>query len=167
MGPGGSNPRFMLFWFHIHYSALSVIFLRYKCISICAKVVHIAYQPISAEIYLLATYSALAEIISCALYACRPTYILLRLMCSSQHICGHAFSDPADIYYFPHIAYWPRYIMCAQHVSADIYFPVLHVVQLTYIICRCKHTGRHILFVTVSIPANIYYPLLQAYWLNW
>ena len=33
-------------------AALSVIFLRYKCIIICAKVAHIVYQPILAEIYL-------------------------------------------------------------------------------------------------------------------
>src|SRR5882672_6355633 len=42
-------------------SALSVIFSCYKCISICAKVAHIAYEPISAKIYLLATYSAMAQ----------------------------------------------------------------------------------------------------------
>src|SRR5882672_60393 len=92
---------------HPSVTALSVIFLCYKRKNKCVKCPHIAYQPISAEIYLLATYSALAEIISCALYACQPTYILLSFMHSSQHICRCAFSDPADIYYFPHIAYWP------------------------------------------------------------
>jgi len=55
----------------------------YKCKNKCVKHLHIVYQPILAEIYLLATYSALAEIISCVLYACRPTYILLHFMHSS------------------------------------------------------------------------------------
>src|SRR5882672_1689036 len=93
--------------------------------------------------------------ISCALYACWPTYILPRFMHSSQHICRRAFSDPADIYYFPHIAYWPGYIMCAQHVSVDIYFCALYVVHLTYIICCCKRTGRHILPPAASILAQL------------
>src|SRR5882672_3239303 len=87
----------------------------YKHENKSAKCPHIVYWPISAKIYLLATYSALAEIISCALYACRPTYILLRFMHSSQHICRRAFSNPADIY-----------------------FSVLYAVQPTYIIRRCK-----------------------------
>src|SRR5467141_2478071 len=84
-------------------------------------------------------------------------------MCSSQHICRHAFSDPADIYYFPHIAYWPGYIMCTQHVSADIYFPALHAVQLTYIICRCKCTGRHILFPTASVLAQLVSTIMSSF----
>src|SRR5882672_11958523 len=74
---------------------------RYKHENKSAKCPHIAYWPISAEIYILAAYSALAEIISFALYACRPTYILLRFMCSSRHICGCTFSDPANIYFPP------------------------------------------------------------------
>src|SRR5882672_7569610 len=96
--------------------------------------------------------------ISCALYACRPTYILPRFMCYSQHICGHAFSDPADIYYFPHIAYWPGYIMCEQHMSADIYFRALYAIQLTYITPHCKHTGsigKHHYIIIFSLLGDV------------
>src|SRR5882672_5477355 len=130
MGPGGSNPRFMLFWFHIHYSALSVIFLRYKCISICAKVVHIAYQPISAEIYLLAAYSVLAqEYHVCHMRMGRhicftalsdpanSLEIFLRCMCAGQHICCTALSDPALKY------------LGTPSVLADIYVLPLREIQ--------------------------------------
>src|SRR5882672_767 len=113
-------------------AALSVIFSHYKHKNKCAKCPHIAYQPISAEIYLLAAYSTLAEIISCALYACWPTYIFLRFMRSSRHICRRAFSDPADIYF------------CAR--PADIYYLSLYAYWPTYITPRCKHTssiGKH------------------------
>src|SRR5882672_9280942 len=58
--------------------ALSVIFLRYKHDSICAKVVHIAYEPISAEIYVLAAFSDLADIYVGALLAIQPTYMRAR-----------------------------------------------------------------------------------------
>src|SRR5882672_4816983 len=113
----------------------SVNISRYKHKIKCAKCPHIAYQLISAKIYLLAAYSALDEIISCALYACQPTYILLRFMCSSRHICGCAFSDPANIY-----------------------AGTLLAIQLTYIFLHFMQSSRHILFVTVSVPADIYYP---------
>ena len=67
-------------------SALSVIFLCYKHISICAKVVHIAYEPILAKIYLLAAYSAMAQ----KYHVC--------YMHVSQHIFCLALCVPADIY---------------------------------------------------------------------
>src|SRR5882672_4088560 len=101
--------------------------------------------------------------ISCALYACHPTYILPHFMHSSRHICGRAFSDPADIYYFSHIVYWPGYIMCAQHMSADIYFPALHAVQPTYIICHCKHTSQHILPPTASVLAQLVSTIMSLF----
>src|SRR5882672_11251538 len=101
--------------------------------------------------------------ISCALYVCRPTYILPRFMCYSRHICGRAFSDPADIYYFPHIAYWPGYIMCEQHMSADIYFRALCAIQPTYIICCCKLTGRHILPPAASVLAQLVSTIMSSF----
>src|SRR5882672_11951351 len=84
----------------------SVNISRYKHDSICAKVAHIAYQPISAEIYVLATFSDPADIYAGALLVIQPTYIFLRFMRSTQHILFVAVSVPADIYYPPLQAYW-------------------------------------------------------------
>src|SRR5882672_3894118 len=78
--------------------ALSVIFLCYKCISICAKVVHIAYQPISAEIYVLAAYSVLAQ------------EYHVRWMHMGRHICDLAASVQANHHEYS----------CATCMPADI-----------------------------------------------
>ena len=84
----------------------SVNISRYKRDSICAKVAHIAYQPISAEIYVLATFSDPADIYAGAPLAIQPTYIFLHFMRSTRHILFVAVSVPADIYYPPLQAYW-------------------------------------------------------------
>src|SRR5882672_5786577 len=64
----------------------SVTISCYKRKNKCVKRVHIAYQPISAEIYLLATYSALAQ------------KYHVHYMCVGQHIFCFALCVPADIY---------------------------------------------------------------------
>src|SRR5882672_4937092 len=64
----------------------SVNISRYKHKNKCAKVVHIAYQPISAEIYLLAAYSTLAQ------------KYHVHYMHVGQHIFCLALCIPADIY---------------------------------------------------------------------
>src|SRR5882672_1714570 len=130
---------------HMLQSLFHAISVKINVSNVCI------YQPISAEIYLLATYSTLAQ------------EYHVHYMRVSQHIFCFALSDPADIYYFPHIAYWPRYIMCAQHVLADIYFSALHAVQLTYIICHCKHTSRHILPPTASILAQLVSTIMSSF----
>src|SRR5882672_1095276 len=84
----------------------SVNISLYKRDSICAKVAHIAYEPISAEIYVLAAFSDPADIYAGALLAIQPTYIFLCFMRSTRHILFVAVSVPADIYYPPLQAYW-------------------------------------------------------------
>src|SRR5882672_10785717 len=64
----------------------SVTISHYKCKNKCVKCAHIAYQPISAEIYLLATYSALAQ------------EYHVHYMHVSQHIFCFALCVPANIY---------------------------------------------------------------------
>src|SRR5882672_11321235 len=80
-------------------SHASVNILHYKCISICAKVAHIAYQPISAEIYLLAAYSALAQ------------KYHVRYMCMGRHICILAASVRAN----GHVIFL-RYMRAGRHI---------------------------------------------------
>src|SRR5882672_3761234 len=106
--------------------ALSVIFLRYKRISICAKVAHIAYQPISAKIYVLATYSVLAQEyhggwmrmgrhicdLAASVQANRHV-IFLRYMRGGRHICNCAESVQAN----GHVIF--LHYMCAG--QANIY----------------------------------------------
>src|SRR5882672_8780975 len=48
--------------------------------------------------------------------------------------------------------------MCAQHVSADIYFCVLHAVQPTYITPHCKHTssiGKHHYVIILGLLRDV------------
>src|SRR5882672_11130924 len=70
----------------------------YKCKNKCVKHAHIAYQPISAEIYLLATYSALAQ------------KYHVHYMCVGQHIFCFALCIPADIYVGALLAIQPTYM---------------------------------------------------------
>src|SRR5882672_11562440 len=82
----------------IQRAALSVIFSRYKHNSICAKVAHIVYEPILAEIYLLAAYSALAQ----KYHVC--------YMRVGQHIFCLALCIPANIYAGMLLVIQPTYI---------------------------------------------------------
>src|SRR5882672_2246553 len=51
-----------------------------------------------------------------------------------------------------------QHIFCfALCVPADIYAGTLLAIQLTYIFLRFMRSTRYILFVAVSIPADIYY----------
>src|SRR5467141_2550801 len=81
------------------HSHASVNISHYKCISICAKVAHIVYQPISAKIYLLAAYSALAQ------------KYHVHYMRVGQHIFCLALCIPANIYAGALLAIQPTYII--------------------------------------------------------
>src|SRR5882672_4831195 len=71
----------------------------YKCKNNCAKVVHMAYQPISAKIYLLAAYSTLAQ------------KYCVHYMHVGQHIFCLTLCIPADIYVGALLAIQPTYII--------------------------------------------------------
>src|SRR5882672_5069984 len=77
----------------------SVNISHYKCKNKCVKHVHIAYQLISAEIYLLAAYSALAQ------------KYHVRYMRVGQHIFCFTLCVPADIYVGMLLAIQPTYII--------------------------------------------------------
>ena len=119
------------------YQTFSVIFLDYKHILICVHKVHIAYQPISAQIYYvcsmclgqhisLSTTSSAASWLGilCVLQSCQPTYILVH-----YKWCSWLASN----------------IMCALNVPANIYPSPLQEVQLiSWEYCvHFKHASRH------------------------
>src|SRR5882672_869418 len=112
-------------------AALSVIFLRYKHISICAKVAHIAYQPISAEIYLLATYSVLAQ----EYHVC--------YMCMGRHICDLAASVQANC----HVIF-----LCYMHAGHHICNLAASVQANGHVIfLRYMRASRHIWNLSASV----------------
>src|SRR5882672_5216494 len=105
------------------FSHASVNILCYKRISICAKVAHIAYQPISAEIYLLATYSILAQ------------EYHVRYMHMGRHICNLAASVRAN----GHVIFL-HYMRAGRHICnlAASMRANGHVIFLCYM-----HASRH------------------------